>query len=103
MDYENDRTSVTNRTTHYENDRASNAGSLVGIIAAALFAIALFGGYTLFISENAAPQSSAANTQQINPNNNAPSTSPQTAPPAAQTAPNGNPPRDGESTSQNAN
>lgn len=83
----------------HEKDRASSSGTFVGILTAALFIAVLFAGYTIMSSETPS-QSSATNTEQTTP---APNASPQVAPPASQTSPDGNPPRDGESNSQNAN
>jgi hypothetical protein len=83
-------------------ERSSNAGSLVAIVVAGLFAVAIFTGYTFFISENAPQSAAATSQQQTAPVTNTPNATPQNAP-AATEQPETNAPRNGASPSQNAN
>lgn len=91
-----------------ENDRASSTGTVVGILIAVALVVLVFGTYT-YLNDNGATQTTA--TQQTVP---APETTP--TPPAnttpenptqpssstPQASPDSNPPKDGESSSQNA-
>lgn len=83
-------------------ESSSNGGSLVAIVVAGLFAVALFAGYTFFISENAPQSAAATSQQQTAPVTNTPNATPQNAPAATEQRET-NAPRNGASPSQNAN
>lgn len=87
-----------------KDDRTSRAGAIVGVLSAALFVAALFGGYALLTGENPGTQFGYTQTEPTpKPNPDPLPVTPQSEQRAPVTDTDANKTKDPESSSQDAN